>query len=63
MICERRQALDPRPPAIDIRTLARHGYQFAAATPVERKDADVSDLVAPHRAWTEGRATRTEPWR
>lgn len=42
-----------------IRTVPRHGYQFVApVTPVQNQEAepDLELLLAPHRAWTEGRA-------
>jgi len=42
-----------------IRTVPRHGYQFVApVTRVENQEAepDLEVLLAPHRAWTEGRA-------
>ena len=42
-----------------IKTVPRHGYQFVAAvTPVHdpEGDPDLELLLAPHRAWTEGRA-------
>ena len=42
-----------------IRTVPRHGYQFVApVTQVENQEAEpeLELLLAPHRAWTEGRA-------
>ena len=54
-----RQRLDPRDPHRYIRTVPRLGYQFVE--PVTRMDearadVDVYALLAPHRAWIEGRA-------
>jgi DNA-binding winged helix-turn-helix (wHTH) protein/cytochrome c-type biogenesis protein CcmH/NrfG len=54
-----RQRLDADHPDRYIATVARRGYRFAApVTRVDRRraDEDLAALLAPHRAWTEGRA-------
>jgi DNA-binding winged helix-turn-helix (wHTH) protein len=54
-----RRALGHTPATPYIETLARRGYRFTAAvTRVERRESDAAldALLAPHRAWIEGRA-------
>ena len=57
MIFQVRQHLDEADPHRYIRTVARRGYQFVApVTRVDGNGEDTAVLLAPHRAWTEGRA-------
>lgn len=58
LISQVRRRLDADDPHRYIRTVPRHGYQFVApVTPVRTTDTepDLELLLAPHRAWTEGR--------
>lgn len=59
LISQLRRRLDADDPGRYIRTVPRHGYQFVVpVTRVETEEAeqDLDLLLAPHRAWTEGRA-------
>ncbi|MEO8483792.1 MAG: winged helix-turn-helix domain-containing protein, partial [Acidobacteriota bacterium] len=59
MIFQIRQRLDPDDLEHYIKTVARRGYQFVAGvTRIEAddEDDDLAEMLAPHRAWTEGRA-------
>jgi DNA-binding winged helix-turn-helix (wHTH) protein len=54
-----RRTLSPPAGAPYIETLARRGYRFSAAvTRVDRRETDeaLDALLAPHRAWIDGRA-------
>ena len=54
-----RRLLDEGTGAVRIETLARRGYRFTGVvTRVERRESDAAldALLAPHRAWIEGRA-------
>ena len=59
LIGQLRRRLDAHDLGRYIRTVPRHAYQFVApVTPVQNQEAepDLELLLAPHRAWTEGRA-------
>ena len=59
LIGQLRRRLDADDLGRYIRTLPRRGYQFVApVTRVQNHEAepDLELLLAPHRAWTEGRA-------